>query len=102
MNNKKNKFDIFITLWIVFGVMVILGFFVFSIIIGGTAGNGYQENGNFFVSNHADVVEVSKMIWGISSIWGILFWIFIPLTPIGAFVISNIQQKIERRKNRFE
>lgn len=102
MNNKKNKFDIFITLWIAFGVIVILGFFVFSIIIGGTASNGYQENGNFFVSNHADVVEVSKMIWGISSIWGILFWIFIPLTPIGAFVISNIQQKIERRKNRFE
>ena len=102
MKEKRNKGDVFITLWIAFGVIVILGFFVFSMIIGGTAGNGYQESGHYFVRDHAAVVEVSKMIFEISSIWGILFWIFIPLTPIGAFAISNIQQMIERRKNRFE
>ena len=102
MKNKQNKSEIFISLWITLGVIVILGFFVFSIIIGGTAGNGYQENGQFFVRDHADVVQVSEIIWKISSIWGILFWIFILLTPIGAFVISTIQDKIERRKNSFE
>ncbi len=102
MKDKRNNGDIFITLWISFGVIVILGFFVFSLIIGGSAGLGYQENGHFFVRDHADVVEVSEVIWTISRIWGILFWIFIPLTPIGSFVISNIQEKIERRKNRFE
>ena len=91
MKNKRNKSGIFISLWITLGVIVILGFFVFSMIIGGTAGNGYQ-----------DVVQVSEIIWKISSIWEILFWIFILLTPIGAFVISTIQDKIERRKNRFE
>ena len=102
MKRKRNKGDIFITVWIAFGVVVILGFFVFSMIIGGTAGNGYQENGHFFVCEHSKVSEVSKLIWEISSIWEILFWIFIPLTPIGAFVIADIQQKIKRRKNRFE
>ena len=66
------------------------------------AGLGYQKNGRVFVCDHAEVVEVSKILWEISNIWGILFWIFIPLTPIGAFVISNIQEKIEQRKNRFE
>lgn len=102
MKEKRNKGDIFISLWIIFGVIVILGFFVFSMIIGGSAGLGYQENGRFFVCDHAEVVEVSKTIWEISNIWGVLFWIFIPLTPMGAFVISNIQEKIEQRKNRFE
>ena len=102
MKEKRNKGDTFISLWIALGVIIILGFFVFSMIIGGSAGNGYQENGQYFVCNHAEIVEVSKTIWVISSVWGILFWIFIPLTPIGAFAISTIQDKIEQRKNRFE
>ncbi len=93
---KTNNNDIFITLWITLGVIVVLGFFVFSMIIGGSAGLGYQENGHFFVRDHAEVVEVSEVIWTISRIWGILFWIFIPLTPIGAFAVSTIQEKIER------
>lgn len=102
MKEKRNKGDILITLWIAFGVIVILGFFVFSMIIGGSAGNGYQEAGKYFVGEHGLYVEVSETIWIISGILEILFWIFLPLTPIGAFVISNIQEKIERRKNRFE
>ncbi len=102
MKDKRNKSEVFLSLWIAFGVIVILGFFVFSMIIGGSAGLGYQENGRFFVRDHAEIVEVSELIWTMSRIWGILFWIFIPLTPMGAFVISNIQEKLERRKNRFE
>ena len=93
---KTNNNDIFITFWITLGVIVVLGFFVFSMIIGGSAGLGYQENGHFFVRDHAEVVEVSEVIWTISRIWRILFWIFIPLTPIGAFAVSTIQEKIER------
>ncbi len=102
MKEKSSKGDILITLWNTTGIIIILGFFVFSMIIGGSAGLGYQENGHFFVRDHAEVVEVSEAIWTMSWIWGILFWIFILLTPIGAFVISNIQEKLERRKNRFE
>lgn len=99
---KKLKGDIFITLWIVFGVAVILGFFVFAAIIGGSALNGYQENGQCFVTAHENVAQVSKATWIVSKVWGVLFYLFIPLTPIGAFVISDIQEKIKRRKNRFE
>ena len=95
---KKLKGDIFITLWIAFGVTVILGFFIFSAIIGGDALNGYQENGQYFVTAHENVAQVSKATWIVSKVWGILFYIFIPLTPIVAFVISNIQEKIKRRK----
>ena len=99
---KKLKGDIFITLWIAFGVTVILGFFIFSAIIGGDALNGYQENGQYFVTAHENVAQVSNATWIVSKVWGILFYLFIPLTPIGAFVISHIQRKIELRKNRFE
>ncbi len=102
VRDKKNKFDIFITLWIIFGIIVILGFFVFSFIIGGSALNGYQQGERYFLCNHEEITQVSKMIWIISKAWHILFLIFIPLTPIGAFVISHIQNKIELRKNRFE
>ena len=102
MKENRNKGDIFITLWNTTGIIIILGFFVFSMIIGGSAGNGYQAAGKYFVGEHGSYMEVSKTIWLISSIYEILFWISLPLTPIGAFVISNIQEKIERSKNRFE
>lgn len=98
MKTKNEKGGTLIALWIAFGVMIILGFFAFSMIIAGSAGNGYQEDGRFFVGEHGTYVEVSKTIWEISSVWGVLFSIFIPLTPIGAFVISSIQEKMERRK----
>lgn len=102
MENNRKKGDMLLTMWNALGIAVILGFFVFSVIIGGNAGNGYQENGHFYVASHGDIVEVSKVIWNISNVWEVLFWIFIPLTPIGAFVIASIQERIEREKNRFE
>jgi len=98
MKENRNKGDKLITLWNTTGIIIILGFFVFSMVIGGSAGNGYQEAGKYFVGEHGTYVEVSETIWTISSIYEILFWISLPLTPIGAFVISNIQNKTERRK----
>ena len=102
IKEKRNKGDIFISLWIALGVIIILGFFVFSMIIGGTADSGYIDGGRYFVCEHSNTVEVSNMVWYISRIWGVLFSLFIPLTPIGAFIISNIQEKIQQRKNRSE
>ena len=102
MKVKRNKGDILITLWNAIGIIIILGFFVFSAIIGGNAFIGYIENGHYFVGNHGEYVEVSETLWLICGVWGTLFWIFLFLTPIGAFVISNIQENIRTKKNRFE
>ena len=102
MKGKQNKGDILISLWIALGVTVVLGYFIFSFIIGGSASNGYQADGLFYVCAHDDSVAVSKVVWMVSKVWGILFSLFIPLTPIGAFIISDIYEKIDRRKNRFE
>lgn len=102
MKEKRNKDDIIISYWKAFCSLIIMGFILFSVLIGGSAELGYQECGKFFVCNHDTVVEVSKTIWIISKVWGGFFWIFIPLTPLGAFVFSNIQKKLNQRKNRFE
>ena len=91
-----------ITIWLMIGISVIVGFFCFSAIIGGSELNGYIENGLFFVRSHSSVVEVSKRVFIISKIWNVLFYIFLPLTPIGAFLISFIVSKIEQKANRME
>lgn len=98
MTANRSKGEILIKVWKTTGEIVIIGFLLFSMIIGGSAGLGYQENGHYFVRNHGDVVEVSEAVWTISGIWEILFWVSIPLTLIGDFVISKLQEKRERSK----
>ena len=99
---KKDKGNIFITIWVALGMTIILTFFVFTIVIGGSAGNGYQDAGKYFVGDHGNYVEVSQSIYIVSSILDVLFWIFIPLTPLGAFMISEIQEVVYKKRNRME
>lgn len=58
----------------------IVGFFLFTFIIGGAAMNGYISAGHYFVGVRGDEVkEVSKTIWYISYIWSTgYFVLFIP------------------------
>ena len=99
---KKNKTNLILTIWNATGIVIIAGFFLFGFIIGGTAALGYCEANIYFVGNHGEYTQVSETIYRISFIWEILFWIFIPLTPIGSFLFSHIQEKREQKKNRLE
>ena len=99
---KKSKGNIYITIWLALGITIILTFFVFSMVIGGSAGNGYREAGKYFVGDHGNYVEVSQSIYIVSSILEVLFWIFIPLTPLGAFMISKIQEVVDKKRNQME
>ena len=99
---KKTKRDVAITIWITLGIVFISSFFIFTMVVGGSAGNGYQEAGKFFVGDHGEYVEVSRTIWTLSCVLEILFWTFIPLTPLGAFLIAEIQERRERKRNRLE
>lgn len=83
----------FATLWNICCVIVFIGFFLFSMIVGGSAVNGYQEAGKYFVGEHGTYVEVSETIWIISSILEILFWFFI----LGTFVIFIVRENLKRR-----
>ena len=99
---KKTKTDMLVSIWNGLGITIILFFFIFSFCIGGSALSGSCEAGKYFVSNHGEVTEVSEEIWMISGISEVLCWVFIPLTPLGCFVISKIGKRIEHRKNRLE
>ena len=99
---EKSRTDILVSIWNGLGIAIILFFFIFSFFVGGDAFNGYCEAGKYFVSNHGEVTEVSREIWIISKISTVLFWIFIPLTPLGCFAISAVGGKIKHRKNRLE
>ena len=101
MKKKWYLSDKIITAWIVLGCFIVVSHLV-VLWFYGSAINGFEYNGQYFLGNHGEYLEVSKTVWNASLVWGILFYIFIPLTPLGAFVISNIQGRIERRKNRFE
>ncbi|MCQ2449507.1 MAG: hypothetical protein MJ132_04895 [Clostridia bacterium] len=86
------------TLWIIMGLAILISYFVFCFVIGGSALNGYVKDGRYFVTEHENVTEVSKEIWIASKISGVLFYVFIPLTPLGAFAVYDIFEKIEHRK----
>ena len=87
------KKSLLITIWNALGWIIILGFFVFSAVIGGSAGLGYQEGERYFVGNHGDYTEVSQTVWKISTVLEILFWIFIPLTPLGELILEKLQKR---------
>ena len=95
---KTTKWDRLISIWVAVGITIIVVFLLLSIILSGTACNGYQENGVFFIGGHEGYLEVSEFIWRFSYTLEILFWIALPLTPIGAFTISKIQTMSERKK----
>ena len=99
---KENKTNLLLCFWNAIGIVIIAGFFILSFVIGGSASLGYCDANAYFVGNHGEYTQVSKSIYHMSYVWEILFWIFIPLTPLGSFLISHIQGKIEQKKKRLE
>ena len=99
---KKSKNNLIVSIWNAIGIIIIAGFFLYGFMIGGSASLGYCDANAYYVGNHGEYTQVSEIIYHVSYVWEILFWIFIPLTPIGAFLISHIQEKRERKKNRLE
>ena len=79
----------------ILSIVVIFGFFLFSMIIGGSAFLGYQENGRYFVRDHGTVVEVSQVVWKVSYIWGVLFLFFLALAPIGLFIFQRLNNRMK-------
>ena len=99
---KEDKTNFLLCFWNAIGIVIIAGFLLYGFIIGGSASLGYCEANAYFVGNHGEYTQVSESIYYISYVWEILFWIFIPITPLGCFLISHIQEKIEQKKNRLE
>lgn len=67
-------------------------FFVFSLIIGGDAGNGFVKDGHYFVTNHGKHTEVSELIWKINKFQADSLFITHPMAIIAA-IIANLKNR---------
>ena len=79
-------------------ITVLVSFFIFYMIVGGSAGIGYCEGGQYFVGNHGDYTEVSRTVWIISYVLEALFFITIAIIPIGSILFSKIRENIKRKR----
>ena len=93
--NRTNLSKAIYKIWNVISGIVVFGFFVFSMLTGGSAFLGYQENGRYFVRDHGTVVEVSQVVWKVSYIWGVLFLFFLALAPIGLFIFQRLNNRMK-------
>ncbi len=88
-------------------ILFIVGFYIFSQVIGGTALLGNNEDGAFFVGNHGELIEVSELAWHISKIWELAVWTLYALffccgifaVIIGLIVLFYRKKKIDPTEN---
>lgn len=93
--NRTNLSKAIYKIWNVISGIVVFGFFVYSMLIGGSAFLGFQENGRYFVRDHGTVMEVSQVVWKVSYIWGVLFLFFLALAPIGLFIFQRLNNRMK-------
>lgn len=77
---------------LVAGILNFIAFGVHSAMIGGSAGNGKERDGRYFVSDHGKDTEVSQETFYWSSIHGKSVFITHPLAIIGGvlfFALSS-------------
>lgn len=77
-----------------------VGFFVGSMMIGGSAANGFKEDGRYFVSEHGKNTEVTKQIWNYSLWHSRSLLVTHPLAMILMLVLGAKWD--EKRKQRIE
>ena len=85
---KKDKMNILICFWNAIGIVIIAGFLLYSLIVCGSASLGYCEDNTYFLGNHGEYTQVSEIIYHVSYVWEILFWIF--------YILQNRQRFITR------
>ena len=77
-------------------VLNFVAFAIFSIIHGGSSGNGYVEEGKYYFSDHGRITEVSEQVWNYSSLHTKSLFVTHPLALI-LFVTLGIKWE-EKRK----
>ena len=74
--------------------MVLISFFAFYMLVGGSAGIGYREGGRYFVGSHGDYTEVARVLWIASCVLEALFFVRVLIIPVGALLLSEIKERI--------
>ena len=89
----KDKMNILICFWNAIGIFIIAGFFLYGFMIGGSASLGYCDANAYYVGNHGEYTQVSEIIYHVSYVWEILFWIFLTImaeTPTHYGIVLQI------------
>ena len=74
-----------------------LAYAVFTVALGGNAGDGYARAGHFFVSNHGVVREVGRAAWWLNLVQGYSLYALLPLAAV-AFAVDSFRRREEPEK----
>jgi len=89
------------TVILILYILNFFGFFVGSMMIGGSSANGFMEDGRYFVSEHGRNTEVTEQIWNYSLWHSRSLFVTHPLAMILILILGtkwdeNRKKKIEQ------
>ena len=76
-------------------MLIVAGFLLFTRIVGG--GADHAEAGQYFLSDHGVMKETSELIYRISEIWEIVFWVSFPTYILGALAIVFFSSRLSSK-----
>ncbi|MDB6125218.1 MAG: hypothetical protein JWQ71_4211 [Pedosphaera sp.] len=90
----------FASLLVLVGGINLFSFIIFSMVMGGHAGNGKIEDGRYYLGNHSRYTEVSASVFQYSLWQSHCLWITQPLLFVGAYLRVAYEKKEQRRKRK--
>lgn len=73
---------------------------VFTVALGGNAGDGYTSAGHYFVSNHGVLREVGQVAWVLSRGQGYSLYVLLPVAVV-AFALDSFRRREEPERKSF-
>lgn len=83
-------------------ILNFIAFIIVSMVIGGSAPNGYEKDGKYFLSEHGKETEVTKQVWDYS-LWHTRSLIIThPLAMILTLILGMKWNEKRKQKNKQE
>ena len=80
---------------LVLGIVNFAAFVLISLWIGGDALNGHTLNGHYFLSNHGQLTETTRVVFLYSEIHACSLFLSGPITLIGAAIFRQWKKQNE-------
>ena len=90
--SKWSEFPLWFRILVIVAVVNFLTFTAIDIHFGGSAMNGYQSRGSYFIGSHGSYVPVTKVFWTYSYIHGIAMQITHLSIFAGLALILNLKR----------
>ena len=90
--SKWSEYPLWMRMLVIIAVINFFTFISVDIYSGGSAMNGYQKDGLYYIGSHGSYRQVSKAFWTYSYIHGITMWITHLSVFAGAALILNLKR----------